>query len=163
MKAATGNYTDDEYRNLELAREYMEISYDPKRASARAVAHLCAPSNRFVAPSTFPDIHTLEEYAEDHGKLMKAVNDLHIVRFDVLFAQEDRVAIRYTAEGTHAGEPHGDIQPTGRKAQWTAAALFRIEGGKLIEFIKDWNKLSMWEQLGWPLEECLTRRTRTAG
>jgi hypothetical protein len=39
-----------------------------------------------------------------------------------------------------------------------APALFRIENGKLAEFIKDWNKLSMWEQFCWPLEECLTRK-----
>jgi hypothetical protein len=32
--------------------------------------------------------------------------------------------------------------------------------GKLVEFIKDWNELSMWEQLGWPLEECLTAGMR---
>ena len=45
---------------------------------------------------------------------------------------------------------------SGRKATWTAAALFRVEDGELVEFIKDWNKLSMWEQFGWPIEECLT-------
>jgi hypothetical protein len=34
--------------------------------------------------------------------------------------------------------------------------LFRVNGGKLAEFIEDWNKLPMWEQLGSPVEECLT-------
>lgn len=143
-------------RNLELVREYMGIAYDPKRASAKNVAHLCAPGNVFIAPSTFPNVHTLEEYAEDHGKIMRQVADLHLVSLDVFFALGDRVCLRYTAEGSHCGEPHGSIPPTGRTARWTAAALFRADGGKLAEFIKDWNKLSMWEQLGWPLEECLT-------
>jgi hypothetical protein len=46
------------------------------------------------------------------------------------------------------------LPPNGRKATWTAAALFRVEDGKLGEFIKDWNKLSMWEQFGLPIEEC---------
>jgi hypothetical protein len=63
-------YTPDEQHNIELVREYMEISYTPGRASAQAVAHLCAPNNRFIAPTTFPNVHTLEEYAEDHGRLM---------------------------------------------------------------------------------------------
>ncbi|MGV0107550.1 hypothetical protein NSTC731_04266 [Nostoc sp. DSM 114167] len=36
--------------------------------------------------------------------------------------------------------------------------LFRVENGKLAEFIKEWNKLSMWEQFGWPIEECLTQK-----
>ena len=147
--------TADEQKNLDLVREYMEIAYSPGKASAKAVGHLCAPRNRFLAPSTFPEIHTLEQYAEEHGKLMRQINDLHFIGFDVFFAKDDRVCLRYTAEGSHKGEPHGDIQPTGRKAQWNACAVFRAEKGKLVEFIKDWNRLSMWEQLGWPLEECL--------
>jgi predicted ester cyclase len=155
------NYTAEEQRNLDLAKEYITISYDPKRASADAVKHLCAPRNRFIARSTFPNVHTLEEYAEDHGKLMKQVNDLHIISFDVLFAKGDSVALRYTAERHHAGEPHGALAPTGRKAQWTASALFKAADGKLTEFIKHWNKLSMWEHLGWPLEECLTQKNKS--
>ena len=147
-----------EQKNIELVKEYMEISYSPKRASAKAVAHLCAPNNKFIAPTTFPGVNTLEEYAEDHAKVMKSVNDLHFVSFDVLFAKDDRVCLRYTAEGSHSGEPHGDIQATGKKAQWTASAIFKVENGKLAEFIKDWNKLSMWEQFGWPIEECLTQK-----
>jgi predicted ester cyclase len=131
MSEINDDQTLEERRNIELVKEYMRIAYDPKRASAHAVAHLCAPGNRFIAPTTFPDVHTLEQYAEDHGKLMKQVNDLHLVSFDVLFAKGDRVALRYTAEGSHSGEPHGKIPPTGRKARWTASALFRVEDGKL--------------------------------
>ncbi len=78
----------------------------------------------------------------------------------ISFARGHRVCLRYTAEGSHSGEPHGDIPPTRRKARWTAAALFRIEDGKLAEFIKEWDKLSRWEQLGWPLEECMSQGGR---
>lgn len=35
-------YTKQEQKNIELVKEYMQIAYDPKRASAEAVAHLCA-------------------------------------------------------------------------------------------------------------------------
>lgn len=155
-------HTEQESQNIETVKEYMLIAYDPQQASARAVRHLCAPVNRFYAPSTFPDIHTVEQYAEEHGKLMKQVSDLHLTSFDVFFAKEDRVCLRYSAEGSHMGEPHGSIQPTGRVARWNAAAIFRLESGKIAEFVKDWNRLSMWEQLGWPLEECLvyTRHQR---
>jgi predicted ester cyclase len=150
------DYTDEERKNVELVREYMRIAYTPGVASARAVAHLCAKKNRFIAPTTFPEVHTLEEYAEDHGQMMKQVDDLHFVSFDVIFAKGDRVCLRYTAEGTHKGAPHGDIDATGQRARWTATGVFRVQDGKLTEFIKDWNKLSMWEQLGWPVQECFT-------
>jgi predicted ester cyclase len=147
----------DQQYNLDLVREYMQIAYTPGRASASAVAHLCAPDNRFVAPTTFPGVHTLEEYAEDHGRLMEQVNDLHLVSYDVLFGADDRVCLRYTAEGAHRGAPHGDVPPTGRRARWSAAAIFQVTDGRLAEFIKEWNKLSMWKQLGWPTSECLTQ------
>jgi predicted ester cyclase len=152
--------TPEEQQNAALVRQYMEIAYRPGKASAEAVAHLCAPGNRFIAPTTYPEVHTLEQYAEDHGKLMEQVNDLRLVSFDVLFASGGRVCLRYTAEGSHSGAPHGKLPPTGRRARWTASALFRVQDGKLIEFIKEWNKLSMWEQLGWSLEECLTHKTQ---
>ena len=103
-------------------------------------------------------MHTLEQYAEEHGKLMRQVSDLHLISFDVLFARGHWVCLRYTAEGSHCGEPHGEIPATGKRARWTAAALFRVEDGKLVEFIKEWDKLAMWQQLGWPLEECLAHR-----
>ncbi len=152
--------TPDERRNMDLVKEYMIIVYDPKLASARAVAHLCAPNNRFIAPTTFPDIHTLEEYADGHARLMRQVNDLHFVSFDVLFARGNRVCLRYTSEGSHRDEPHGKLKATGKKARWTANGLFLLEGGKLVEFVKEWNKLAMWEQLGWPVDECLSAKKR---
>jgi len=158
MNETTECDATEEQINIDVVKEYMEIAYDPKRASAQAVKHLCAGDNVFIAPTTFPDVHTLEQYAEEHGKLMKQISDLRLLSFDVLFASEDRVCLRYTAEGSHRGEPHGNIAPTGRRARWTACALFRLEDGKLAEFIKEWNKLSMWEQLGWPVEECLTHK-----
>jgi predicted ester cyclase len=151
-------YSTGEQRNIDLVTEYMNIAYDPKRASDTAVAHLCAPGNRFVAPTTFPQVHTLEEYAEEHRKLMKQIEDLHVVSFEVLFAKDDRVCMRYTAEGTHGGEPHGNTAPSGKKAQWTACCLFRIQDGRIIEAIKEWNKLVMWEQFDWPTDECYSYR-----
>ena len=59
------------------------------------------------------------------------------------------MCLRYTAEGSHCGEPHNGIEMTGRKARWTAAAIFEVRDGKVHSFIKDWDKKNMWEQLGW--------------
>jgi hypothetical protein len=61
--------TPEEWSNVELVREYLGIAYDPKRASAKNVAHLCAPDNVFTAPTTFPGVRTLEQYAEKHGEV----------------------------------------------------------------------------------------------
>ena len=79
MAEMRDNYTPQEQKNIELVKEYMQIAYDPKRANAEAVEHLCASNNRFIAPTTFPNVHTLKEYAQEHGEIMKQVNDLHFV------------------------------------------------------------------------------------
>ena len=37
---------------------------------------------------------------------MKSINDLRIIDFDYLIAKDDQVALRYSAEGSHSGEPY---------------------------------------------------------
>ena len=101
-------YSEEEQNNIDLVKEYMQIAYDLNRASAGSVAHLCAPINRFIAPPTFPDIHTLEDYAEDHGRLMKQVNDLHFVSFDILL----RRPIVYACAIRHKGRIVGNHMET---------------------------------------------------
>ncbi|KAL0478183.1 ATP synthase subunit delta [Acrasis kona] len=154
----TGESSDGNQANLKLVKEYMTISYDPVKASGENVKHLVAPNSRMVAPTTFPDSKTLLDYADDHKKVMVSVNDLKIVKYDVFFASGDKVCLRYTAEGSHNGEPHNGIPATGKKATWTASAIFEIEKGKLKTFYKDWDKLNMWTQLGWPIEECIEKQ-----
>jgi len=80
---------------------------------------------------------------------MASVADLHIKSYDVVFAKDKMVCLRYSAEGSHCGKDHNSIQPTGNKASWTASAIFEVEGGKVKSFTKEWDKLNMWKQLGW--------------
>ncbi|KAJ3160588.1 hypothetical protein HDU86_000346 [Geranomyces michiganensis] len=145
------SFTDQEKKNIALAKEYMQIAYTPGKASAKAVAHVCAPGNKFIAPGTFPNAHTLEEYAEGHAEIMESVNDLKIVSYDLEYAKGNQVTLRYTAAGSHSGKPHNGIPPSGKRAQWTAAALFEVdeEKGLLTKFVKDWDKHTMWKGLGW--------------
>ncbi|MBV9678693.1 MAG: hypothetical protein JO185_20320 [Acidobacteriaceae bacterium] len=53
MPDNTANYTPEEQKNIDLAKEYISISYDSQRASAEAVKHLCAPGNTFTARRRF--------------------------------------------------------------------------------------------------------------
>ena len=83
---------------------------------------------------------------------MKSINDLRIIEFDYLVAKDDQVALRYSAEGSHSGEAYKgelvspgwmnlvyfelriDIKATGKKAKWTAAALFKLDkDGKITQ------------------------------
>lgn len=80
---------------------------------------------------------------------MSAIADLHIVSYDIVFAKDGHVLLRYSAEGSHCGQAHNGIEPSGKKAKWTAAAIFEVKDGKVHGFTKEWDKLNMWKQLGW--------------
>ena len=80
---------------------------------------------------------------------MASVSDLHIDSYDVIFAKGGHVCLRYSASGSHCGEPHNGIEASGKKAAWHAAAIFEVEGGKIKGWVKEWDKLHMWKQFGW--------------
>ena len=133
-----------ESQNIALAKEYMSIAYSPKRnTGASSVAHLCHSDAWFWAPSTFPGCQTPMDYAQSHSVVMKSVNDLRIIQFDQAWAKDGHVLLRYTAEGSHKGEPYKSIEATGRHARWSAAAIFEVEDGKIKSFTKDWDQKVM--------------------
>lgn len=128
----------------------MQVAYSPKNNhGAESVKHLCTTDSWFHAPTTFPGCETPLDYAESHSHVMASLADLHIVCYDQVWAKDGHVLLRYTAEGSHCGEPHNGIEKTGNKAKWSAAAIFEIKDGKVHSFTKDWDKLTMWKQLGW--------------
>jgi steroid delta-isomerase-like uncharacterized protein len=64
-----------------------------------------------------------------------------------LIAEDDRVAIRWSVQGTHRGELEG-ILPTGRRVSVTGTTTCRIAGGKIVEAHDNWDALGMMQQLG---------------
>lgn len=138
--------TDEEQKNIAVAKEYMSIAYSPtNNKGAESVKHLCTSDSWFWSPSTFPGCATPMDYAASHAHVMKSVNDLQILRYDQAWAKDGHVLLRYTAEGSHAGEPYLGIQKASppRRARWSAAAIFEVEGGKVKSFTKDWDQKVM--------------------
>jgi predicted ester cyclase len=56
-----------------------------------------------------------------------------------MLAEDDLVVERYTVTGTHRGRWFG-VEPTGKRATWTAVATYRIENGRIAEMWlnEDW-------------------------
>lgn len=71
---------------------------------------------------------------------MSSIADLHITSYDYIFAKNNMVLLRYSAEGSHCGEPHNGIAASGKKANWTAAAIFELDGEKIKGWTKEWGK-----------------------
>jgi len=147
--------TPEEAENIKVCQQYMSIAYSPQtNTGGSSVKHLCHPDSWFWAPSTFPGCETPMDYAASHSVVMSSVSDLHIMRYDQVFAKNGHVLLRYTAEGSFCGKPYEGIEANGNHARWSAAAIFEVDDGKIRSFTKDWDQKVMQIQLGWaPVKE----------
>lgn len=73
-----------------------------------------------------------------HG-FWSAFPDARLRGDDIVAGDGDRVAIRYTIEGTHQGEFAG-VAPTGKKVTVTGQTIVRFADGKVAE---RWNAVDM--------------------
>ena len=72
--------------------------------------------------------------------------DLRVVIEDMI-ADGDKVAVRYTLEGTHKGELFG-VPPTGQHVSIKSIAIERVSDGKIREHWRVTDSLDMMQQLG---------------
>lgn len=92
-----------------------------------------------------------EARVESLSEVRKAFPD-YTVAVDLIFSEGDRVAVRWTATGTHEGDYRG-APATGASTSYTTNSLFRAECGVLVEGWAEADLLSWFQQLGlieWP-------------
>jgi predicted ester cyclase len=111
-------------RNKDLMRRIYQDMWN--RADPSLAAEIFAQPEgveRFVSQFllSFPDLqHTIEE----------------------MIAEEDRVAVRFSAHGTHTGQ-WMHFAPTGKAIHYTGITLARIAGGKIIDHHTWWDKMGL--------------------
>ena len=66
-----------------------------------------------------------------------------------IIAEGDKVAVRWTVNGTHLGELMG-IPPTGRPVEFTGATIHRFADGKIVENWWSYDALGMMQQITAP-------------
>lgn len=81
---------------------------------------------------------TLEEFKQGGAWVHQGLRP-YALHIDRLIVQGDRVAIAWTAKGTHVGSFFGE-KPTGREVRVQGMHIFRIEAGLLAE---DWEVIDM--------------------
>ncbi len=69
---------------------------------------------------------------------------------DILVAEDDLVAARWTAEGTQSG-PWGNMEATGKRARFSGVNIFRIREGKVAEIWNHRDDLGLMQQVGVPI------------
>jgi steroid delta-isomerase-like uncharacterized protein len=77
---------------------------------------------------------------------LAAVPDMHATIDDVV-AEGDKVAVRWTVQGTQRGELLG-IPPTSRPVRFSGISIYRLVKGKIVEQWEQWDRLNLLQQLG---------------
>ena len=107
---------------------------------------LLAPDYTNHSPAT-PDLPTGPEGVKAVVSMFRsAMPDLRVVVEDMI-AEGDKVATRYTLEGTHEGELFG-VPPTGQRLSIKSITVERVSNGKIIEHWRVTDELGMMQQLG---------------
>jgi predicted ester cyclase len=105
-----------------------------------------APNAVIYDPSV-PGLSRGPEGAKQYVRLFCAAFPDTQVTADDIFAEGDKVALRWSSRGTHKGELMG-IAPTGKQVTVTGQAIYRLANGKIEE---DWiqgDVLGVLQQLG---------------
>jgi steroid delta-isomerase-like uncharacterized protein len=76
-------------------------------------------------------VHGREIWLQGFETIKNAFPDLE-AHVDDLVAAEDRVAVRVSFSGTHAGEFQG-VPATGRSIHYVSHEFYRVEGGLIVE------------------------------
>ncbi len=129
--------------NKELVRRYQEAhnTNDLDALNGIVAADLIAHS---LMPGLPPG---LEGGKLVHQMAVGAFPDFHATIED-LIAEGDKVAARMIFRGTHTGGEFMGIPPSGRPFAFSATAIFRIAGGKIVEHWGDEDALGWLQQLG---------------
>lgn len=115
-----------------MAREVVAAFYDRvwNRVDKAAIAELIHPGFTFRG-SLGPTMTGHAAFANYVDMVVGALDDYRCTVQD-LVTEGDRAFARMHFEGIHRG-PFMGFAPTGRRVEWTGAALFSLEGGKIAD------------------------------
>lgn len=69
------------------------------------------------------------------------------LKIDDILATEDKVVVRWTAQGTHKGDLQ-DIPPTGKNFKIHGISIYTMSNGKISSINQVWDRLGLLEQIG---------------
>jgi steroid delta-isomerase-like uncharacterized protein len=103
----------------------------------------------------FVDLSHPSGQASSREVNVRAISDLYsafpdffvTIDFLIVDTEAGRVAIRYTARGTHWGRFFG-IEPTGNPVRFHGLETLKIANGLITERTGDWDAIEILQQLG---------------
>src|SRR5918992_6294814 len=113
--------------NKAIMRQYFEGAWE--QGNLELLDELLAPDYVNHTPAT-PELPTGPEGVKGVVSMFRGgMPDLRVVIEDMI-AEDDKVATRYTLEGTHEGELFG-VPPTGKRLSFKSISVERVSGGKI--------------------------------
>jgi steroid delta-isomerase-like uncharacterized protein len=99
-----------------------------------------------VIPHSSPEVTNAETMKQGLAMIRNAFPDIRFTLDDEL-ADDGKVVHRWTISGTHQGELLG-IPASGKNVVWSGISIFRLSGGKIVEYWAQSDNMGMMQQLG---------------
>ncbi len=130
------------HKNKAIIRRLVEEVYNGDDLDV--LEELLTPE--FVNHSAVPEHkHGIEGFKHVNRWVRAGFSDAHYEIEDMI-AEGDKVATRYTLEGTHEGELFG-VPPTGQRLSIKSISVERVSDGKIREHWRITDTLDMMQQL----------------
>lgn len=129
--------------NKEVVREYIDallIRGDFSHAKNFVVDGFS------IDRSAVPDAIAGPEGLHKQMDMLKAAFPDLQLRIADLFAEGDKVAVRFEAPGTQTGSFAG-ISPTGRSVTWKGIVIYKVQDGKVAHAWADWDDVGLLQAL----------------
>ena len=122
-------------------RWHLEVVQEGK---LRVADEILAPNS--VAHVNGQDLRGIEEAKQLATALRTALPDVQITHHEAIVSG-NKVAIRWTSDGTHQGDYFG-VPPTGRRIHVEGLDMFHIRDGKIAEMWIAFDNMGILQQMG---------------
>jgi len=128
-----------------LVRRFFE-EVNKGKAAFMAVVDELFDADYVEHGGTGEDTRGIKNYKQSMNEFYSAFPDVHVT-LDDMVVEGDKVAVRFTLNGTHKGEFMG-IPPTNKKWTIEEVGIICIAGGKFLESWMRYDTLGWQQQLG---------------
>ncbi len=130
--------------NKALCRRLFEEIWNRRNL---AIIDECYASNFTEHTSSGPDFGAGPQAASKLVQFYQSAFPDTRMTIDDMVAEGDRVAVRWTARGTHEGELNG-VPPSHNRVTVTGCTVLRVANGKIAEAWQNFDALGMMQQVG---------------
>jgi ketosteroid isomerase-like protein len=116
------------------------------RGNLEIVDQVVAPDALMIAPHLPEPVRGRQAFKDVFGGAgIEALAMQYTLEQSI--AEDDSVAARFTARGTHQGEFQG-AAPTGKPVTLDSVVIYRVANGQIVEYRLSWDTLGFLQQVG---------------